>query len=111
MAIVFDVILLENVGRHVVSTSLLDIKFACILKGSIEIALIFKYFLMEWHCKNDVVEPYMPYFSGHILGLYCLFSGTNVIFLGQILQNSGTNSGASCKWRDAQRAMCNFSPL
>ena len=36
---------------------------------------------------------YMPYFSGAILGFSWIFSGTNDIFLGQILQNSGTLSG------------------
>ena len=36
---------------------------------------------------------YMPYFSGAILGLSGKFSGTNDIFLRQILQNSGTLSG------------------
>ena len=32
----------------------------------------------------------MPYFSEAILGFSGIFSGTNDIFLGQILQNSGT---------------------
>ena len=36
---------------------------------------------------------YMPYFSGAILGFSENFSGTNDIFLGQILQNSVTLSG------------------
>ena len=35
----------------------------------------------------------MPYFSGVILGLSGIFSGTNDNFLGQILQNSGTLFG------------------
>ena len=39
-------------------------------------------------------QTYMSYFSGAILGFSGNFSGTNDIFLGQILQlNSGTLSG------------------
>ena len=39
----------------------------------------------------------MPYFSGAILGLSGIVSGTDDIFLGQILQNSGTLSGTFFK--------------
>ena len=43
--------------------------------------------------KRVFDAAYMPYFSGAILGFSLNFSGTNDIFLGQILQNSGTLSG------------------
>ena len=47
-------------------------------------------------CKGPKLHKhylYMPYFSRAILGFSGNFSGTNDIFLGQILQNSGTLSG------------------
>ena len=39
------------------------------------------------------ILTYMSYFSGVILGFSGNFSGTNDIFLRQILKNSGTLSG------------------
>ena len=56
---------------------------------------------------RDGRETYMPYFSGAILGLSGIFSGTNDIFLGQILQNSGTLSGTffKCKISEEKKIL------
>ena len=53
--------------------------------------------IVQFSTSVVTINAYMPYFSGVILGLSVIFSGTNDIFLGQILQNSGTLSGTFCK--------------